>query len=96
MPPPSAAADASRSSGGAPSSTQFDTTICRKSPELSVPSLKQLDGLRSRQFVTTTSSVARRAPRRKLVFRQSASSSASTSQFEIRTRRQQSGSMPSA
>ena len=96
IPPPSAAADASRSAGAVPSNTQLDSTICRKSPVLSVPSLKQFDGLRSRQLVTTTSSVAPRTPRRRLAFRQRASSSDSMSQLAMRTRRQQSGSIPSA
>ena len=94
-PPPSAAAGSWRSVGE-PLNTQLESTICRKSPVLSVPSLKQFDGLRIRQFVTSTSSVTPRSPRRKLVFRQSASSSDSMSQLAMRTRRQQSGSMPSA
>jgi hypothetical protein len=62
---------------------------------LSVPSLKQFEVLRSRQFETSTSSVGSGVPSARLAFRQSASSSASTSQLVMRTRRQQSVSMPS-
>src|SRR5439155_154392 len=95
-PPPSAATRAAASAGTGPSNTQLETTIRRKSPVLSLPSLKQFDALRIRQFVTSTSSVLRTCPSAKLAFRQRASSRDSMSQFAMRTRRQQSGSMPSA
>src|SRR6185436_3895392 len=55
IPPPSAASHASRSAGAVPSNTQSESTMRRKSPVLSVPSLKQLEELRIRQLVTTTS-----------------------------------------
>jgi hypothetical protein len=52
--------------------------------------------VRSTQLLTVTNCVASRSPIAPLAFRQIASSIDSTKEFEIRTFREQSGSMPSA
>src|SRR2546421_8003101 len=75
---------------------QLERAMLRKSPLLSVPILKAFAELLSVQFVIVTFSVAIRRPRARLVLRQIASSAESMEQSEIRTSREQSGSIPSA
>ena len=70
--------------------------MLRKSPLLSVPILKAFAELLNVQFVIVTFSVGIRRPRARLVLRQIASSAESMEQSDIRTSREQSGSIPSA
>src|SRR5438093_2264605 len=74
---------------------QLLTVMFLKSPHDSVPSLKQLQAVVSTQLVTVRCSVEPRRPSAKLALGTIESSQDSTQQLAMRTKRQQSGSIPS-